>query len=180
MRETLFFLAILFAGVVSAQSIQADKKELHDLLEERRQKFDAYSMSIEKRSGIFGNKTKGDIKKSNEVLQEIVGTDNKIIRSLNRVVDFRNYEKVSMNYDLRDRDQTLTNLQAAVDTLAKQTDTLTLSNEKLKAKLVARNFLMFFFMFLSFALLGKNILKWRKEKQRNEIFSDRSPGDIQV
>jgi len=126
---------VLFSLKNYSQDISVDKKELHDLLESRKQKFGSYSSSLSKRSGIFGNKTKRDIQKSNEVLIDIVKTDNMIISSLNRVVDFRNFEKTNMNYDIRQRDDELQNLRKASDTLAKQVDVLTLSNAKGKSQI---------------------------------------------
>jgi len=41
-----------------------EKERLKELLDERKEKFDSYFSSIEKRSGIFGNKTKKDMQKS--------------------------------------------------------------------------------------------------------------------
>ena len=97
-----------------------EKKKLYDLLEQRKQRFNSYSSSIEKRSGIFGNKTKKDIQQSNEILREIVRTDNDIINVLNRAVDFKTYEKVNLNYNVNENSQQLENLTRATDTLEKQ------------------------------------------------------------
>ena len=157
---------VLASCVLIAQSsVQRDRMELRQLLSERQQKFDSFSLSLEKRSGIFGNKTKGDMKASNEVLIEIVKTDNKIIRSLNRVVDFRNYEKVTMNYDLRDRNSTLNGLATAVDTLSKQNEALAARNAMLEYRMNKENVLLFILGCSSLTLF---IMYRRKKKQDSQ------------
>ena len=101
MKKNLLLIATSFICIaVNAQSPNSSadtnnyyRKQLQELLINRHQKFDSYSKSLEQHSGIFGNKTKNDIRESNHVLIDIVKTDNHIIQALNRVVDFRNYEK---------------------------------------------------------------------------------------
>lgn len=154
MKWLLFFTLVFAASNARTQSSnQGDRKELYDLLSDRKQKFDSYSVLIERRSGIFGNQTKSDIKSSNEVLMEIVRTDNKIISTLNRVVDFRNYERVTMNYDLRERDEKLNSIQVATDTLSKRVDVLTEVNKTLKRKLMRTKLFLYVFGITSLALL---------------------------
>ena len=127
------FLVVNSLQLVAQGSI-TDRKDLHDLIDIRRKKFEAYSRSLEKRSGFFGNKTKKDMQHSNDVLSEIVETDNRIISQLNHVVDFRNFEKTTNNYDLHDRNEQLENLQHATDTLTKQVDALAITNASFKSK----------------------------------------------
>jgi len=110
------------------------RQQLQQLLLEREAKFSSYSKSLEEKSGIFGNKTKKDILRSNDVLINLVRTDNKIIAVLNRVVDFRNFEKVSFTYDKMESRQHLNNLIKATDTLSKQVTELKDLNLSLKAK----------------------------------------------
>src|SRR4051812_44629981 len=95
------FVCMLMSGAMAQTGASdIDKAELKSLLEERQAKFNSYSASLEKRSGIFGNKTKNDIKKSSEVLIDLVKADNRIISTLYRV-DFRTYQKVNMYYDMQ-------------------------------------------------------------------------------
>lgn len=146
--KKIFFLGLTFllplTGVLSQERKQqrtpdrtADRAELHKLLQERQKKFDTYSSSLEKRSGIFGGKTKMDIQRSNEVLTDIIESDNRIISVLNRVVDFKTYEKANMNYELLSCNERVGNLQRAVDALNKQMTSLGASNTTLQQK--ARN-----------------------------------------
>src|SRR6478736_3298015 len=99
--KKIFIMMLAFlmsaATALSQQKTQdrtADRAELQKLLEERQKKFSAYSESLRKRSGFFGGKSKADIQRSNEVLRDIIESDNKIMSVLNRVVDFKTYEKV--------------------------------------------------------------------------------------
>ncbi len=137
MRKKILLCFLLCLGMMKAlpQGSITERKDLHDLLETRRQKFDAYSGSLERKSGFFGNKTKKDVQKSNDVLTDILAIDNHIISLLNRVVDFRNYEKVNRNYDLYASREQLSNLEHAADTLLKQLDASTVLNAHLKTKI---------------------------------------------
>ncbi|MEO8151062.1 MAG: hypothetical protein ABI723_25740 [Bacteroidia bacterium] len=144
-RHLVFQVLIcLSSSITIAQNTSNNRKELYDLLYERKQKFDSYSVSLEKRSGIFGNKTKSDIKRSNEVLIEIVKTDNRIISALNRVADFKDFEKVNLTYDAGARNDQLNNLLQATDTLAKQVDLLSASNKQLEIKNQQITWLLYF------------------------------------
>jgi hypothetical protein len=140
---TGILLFISLSAFAQERSTDQDRRELQDLLTVRKEKFDAYAQSLERRSGIFGGKTKGDLKASQSVLIDIVETDNKIIRSLNRVVDFRNYEKVNMNYDLSERDKRLDGLMQSVDTLSKRADMLTAQNSLLERQVTIRTIFIY-------------------------------------
>ena len=137
----LFFLSLQASA--SPDSTAADRRELHDLLMERHEKFELYARSLAKKSGFFGNKTKADLRASHDMLADIVETDNKIIRTLNRVVDFRNYEKANMNYDLRDRDIRLEGLLHAADTLSKKAEALTKQNQLLERQITLRTIFIY-------------------------------------
>jgi cell division protein FtsB len=141
MKKIFLFILALFMSAETvlpqektAQDRTADRAELQKLLEERQKKFNTYSESLKKRSGFFGGKSKGDIQHSNEVLRDIIETDNRMISVLNRVVDFKTYEKVNMNYDLLSCNERVENLQRAVDVLNNRVTTFASSNDDLKKK----------------------------------------------
>jgi hypothetical protein len=149
----LLLMCCAFPGESVAQSTNADRMELVKLLEERKRKFDAYATSIEKRTGIFGNKTKKDMLASNNVLTEIVRIDNKIISVLNRTVDFKNYEKINMNYDVQAHADRVNQLLKSVYTLQKQVQVLQSNKTYLTEKLGRLQLVMIFLVTLSIALL---------------------------
>jgi hypothetical protein len=162
--KSLFLLSIicLCYSIINAQEpTAADRKELHDLLEARKIKFDSYSESLQKHSGIFGIRTKNDMKKSNEVLVDIVQTDNRIISALYRVVDFKTFEKVNMNYDNRQKDEVVNNLTHATDTLSKQLDVVKASY---RAERQRANILQYG-IYLLLAIIGWMLIqRWRKNR----------------
>lgn len=145
----MFLLNLLIINMsilgYAQRSTITERIELQRLLEERKMKFDTFIVSLEKRSGIFGNKTKKDIQRSNDVLKEIVVTDNNIIRVLNRAVDFKNYEKTSITYDYAKQEDQLANLLHAADILSKQVETLQAENASLKIKSRKLQLLVFLF-----------------------------------
>ena len=164
----IFFLTLLLSAVTvlsqerTTQDRTADRAELQKRLEERQKKFDAYSESLKKRSGFFGGKSKADIQHSNAVLRDIIETDNQIIKVLNRVVDFRTYEKVNMNYDLLSCNERVTNLQNAVEMLNNRVSKLASSNAELDKKAGNFKFLSTVFGILVLGLvifIGWNRLK---------------------
>lgn len=106
-----------------------DRMELQGLLAERAKNFSAYTSSIQKRSGIFGNKTKSDIQRSNEVLLAIVTLDNNIMDALNRALSYKSFEKATDNYSKSDCEMRLKQSMQVTDTLMKQ---LTLVEKKIK------------------------------------------------
>ena len=165
---TILFFATLISFKVSAQSTPVDRQQLMKLLEERRSKFDAYAASIEKHSGFFGNKTKKDMQQSNEVLTEIVQTDNRIISVLNRTVDFKNYEKVNLNYDVQSHADRVNNLLHSVDTLQKQVVALNTNKSNLDKRV--QHFKFIIFLFATFAV-GLFFLLIRKRKKSSGIHS---------
>ena len=160
MKTLILFNCLVFATALQifAQGTTEERKDLHDLIEIRRSKFESYSHSLEQKSGIFGNKTKRDMQLSNEVLSEIVETDNRIISLLNHVVNFRSYEKVNNTYDLIERNEQVQNLERATDTLIKQVDKLTISNAAYKTKTIRLKWSVYGLLLV---LLWMFIQNWR-------------------
>jgi hypothetical protein len=139
-----------------------DRKDLQQLLDERKAKFDSYTSSLDKRSGIFGNKTKKDIQASNEVLINIVQTDNRIISTLYRVIDLRNLETSNTKFDVLKQNQNYDNLLNATDTLSKQVSVLSDTNKALKSKTLKFQTLFYVALALLIFMLFRN---WKKGRQ---------------
>jgi hypothetical protein len=123
MIKKIFLISALIISCLhsNAQQMQMeDRMNLQKLLAERAKNFSAYTSSIQKRSGIFGNKTKADILKSNEVLLAIVTLDNDIMDALNRALSYKTFEKTTDNYSSRDCELRLKQSMHVTDTLMKQ------------------------------------------------------------
>lgn len=72
---------------------------VNTLLAERSSKFGQYDQSLTQKTGIFGWQTRKDIKKSNEILRQVVLTDNNIFKELKVLMDYKdvkNQQKVEV------------------------------------------------------------------------------------
>jgi hypothetical protein len=95
----LYFLC-LFPAFVFAQKSNSDslayqlqRAKINQMLEQRRQKFGQYDQSLKMHTGIFGLQTKKDIRRSNDILMDIVKTDDDIFRELKILMDYRVFQQ---------------------------------------------------------------------------------------
>ncbi|WP_026898301.1 hypothetical protein [Daejeonella oryzae] len=96
----LFILISGFSQVLMAQNdssaYQIQRKKINGLLNERSEKFGQYDQSLIRRTGIFGLKTKKDMQRSNDILTDIVLTDNSIFKELKILLDYKDLEKTTI------------------------------------------------------------------------------------
>lgn len=125
----LLLITIPFCASAVQDSVKQkdEKRALRMLLKERKEKFAQYTEHIDDKSGFFGNHSKRDLKEINEVLKDIVRTDNNIITELERLLDQRKFENFRSEYETKRAGEELVALQeqnekliAANDTLVKQ------------------------------------------------------------
>jgi len=74
-----------------AYQLQRDK--INHMLDVRKQKFGQYDQSLSKHTGIFGLQTKKDIRRSNDILMDIVKTDDDLFREIKVLMDYRVYQQ---------------------------------------------------------------------------------------
>ena len=92
-------IVVLFFGInqIFAQSdssaYEVQRIIINQLLAERSSRFGQYENSLDKRTGIFGLKTKKDMQFSNDILRQIVLTDNDIFSELKILLDYKDLEK---------------------------------------------------------------------------------------
>jgi len=113
-------ISIFLFHHLQAQDSLANITELQKLLKDRKDRFEEYATAADKKSGIFGTKTKKDLEKSREILFQIVKTDNNILNELNHAIVNRGIAKADYSYDQMEYKQTIDRLTQAVDTLNKQ------------------------------------------------------------
>jgi len=95
----LCFLCLLPAFVFAQKSnsdslaYQLQRAKINQMLEGRRQKFGQYDQSLHMHTGIFGLQTKKDIRRSNDILMDIVKTDDDIFRELKILMDYRVFQQ---------------------------------------------------------------------------------------
>ena len=139
MKILLIILLLFFYENLNALHIDSTRTELLQLLKGRKDLFDQYSASLNKKSGFFGNRTKNDLKDSQDKLVAIVSADNKIMNSLNRTLDFRNFEKLNMSYDANSFEERIKNLLRLNDTLSNQNVVYKQENKKFQTIIKKHN-----------------------------------------
>jgi hypothetical protein len=162
MKKTflLILLCFLFAGAYAQSNTdsvayQAQRKKINSMLAVRSQKFGQYDKSLSEHTGIFGLQTKKDIRRSNDILMDIVKTDNDIYAQLKILLDYRTFQQSQVQDKSKETENTslgfmytITRLQNQVALLKKQAD----ANVELQEK-TSRNFIIVVFILLFVILL---------------------------
>lgn len=118
---------------------QLQRKKINAMLELRTQKFSQYDESLSQHTGIFGLQTKKDIRRSNDILMNIVKTDNEIFQQLKILLDYRAFQQTQVqNQSAQVSDKalaymtTITKLRDQLEKVTKQAEEEQKSYEKTK------------------------------------------------
>lgn len=132
MKKCIYLLLLLFIQFQAkaqqdTSTYAAQRVKVNALLNERSEKFGQYDESLNQRTGIFGWQTKKDIKNSNEILREVVLTDNNIFKELKILMEYKdlqNQQKVAVADHSQERIEgymkTIKKLQDQNEILTKQ------------------------------------------------------------
>lgn len=133
-KKICIALALLVCYIKTAGSDLDNiyRQQLQQLLEQRQQHFVAYTQSLDKNSGLFNNRTKRDITGTNNILKNLIKTDNEIIDVLNRIISANKFDKAGSGFAYIEKIQNTQSLLNIVDTLNKQLVLLSRQNNKLK------------------------------------------------
>lgn len=72
---------------------EQQREHVNQLLEDRSKRFGEFDISLQQKTGVFGIfKTKGDMQKSIDILQQVVITDNKIFLETKKLLDLKDYQ----------------------------------------------------------------------------------------
>ncbi|WP_199561001.1 hypothetical protein [Mucilaginibacter hurinus] len=114
---------------VNADSVayEHQRAKINSLLALRKQKFGQYDVSLTKKTGIFGWQTKKDIRRSNEILMDIVQADNNIFKELKILLDYRTFQQTQAQTQVQEREKDRLAYINTINRLRKQ-------HEDLKAK----------------------------------------------
>ncbi|NNM15609.1 MAG: hypothetical protein HKO56_03035 [Bacteroidia bacterium] len=131
----LVFFALQSANalVVQVDTAQADKRYLLELLEKRKALFNEYSSLNEMKTGIFKNRTKKDVMRSKQMLNNIIALDNKIINELDRMFEHNQFQKLSLGVDMLDYELQLNKHRVGISAL--QNEIQYLKNDKAELEL---------------------------------------------
>ncbi|MGZ3754169.1 MAG: hypothetical protein ACXVAY_22225 [Mucilaginibacter sp.] len=142
---TCFLFTAAFAQATKdSAAYEAQRNLINDMLKQRSQKFGQYDQSLSQHTGIFGFQTKKDIRRSNDILMDIVKTDNDIYAQLKILLDYRAFQQTQTQDHSKQTEQnnlvfmnTINKLEAVNNKLKQQLD----DAEKSK-KTAARNFIL--------------------------------------
>ncbi|MDN3588332.1 hypothetical protein QWY86_16740 [Pedobacter aquatilis] len=137
MKKYFYLIAIILLNYQAfaqqdTTAYAAQRVKVNTLLAERSQKFGQYDESLNQRTGIFGWQTKKDIKNSNEILRQVVLTDNNIFKELKILMDYKdlqNQQKVAVADNSQER---IENYMRSIKKLQDQ-------NEALKSEIEKKN-----------------------------------------
>lgn len=116
---------------------ELQRKKVNSLLDQRRAKFGQYDVSLSKHTGIFGLQTKKDIRRSNEILMDIVQTDNNIFNELKILLNYRTSLQEQAQAQIVERENDRLSFITTINRLRKQQDDIKLKlaeQEKISAK----------------------------------------------
>ena len=143
----------------SAYEVQRNK--INQLLGERSGRFGQYESSLGKRTGIFGLKTKKDMQFSNDILRQIVLTDNDIFSELKILLDYKDLEKKQVETRAVTVKSRIDRFQATITRLQQENEKLRAESEK---KEVSKERISVFQVILFIALLISLFYIYRLKK----------------
>ena len=151
---------ILLIGNAFAQTnsdslaYELQRTKINSMLAVRSQKFGKYDQSLSQHTGIFGLQTKKDIRRSNDILMDIVKTDNAIYKQLKILLDYRTFQQTQVADKSKEIESTnlhymntINTLRSQNEKLVKEANDLQLKNERLSRSYV-----------LTFILIGIGIV----------------------
>ncbi|HTK19704.1 MAG TPA: hypothetical protein VL442_09340 [Mucilaginibacter sp.] len=128
------FPVLVFAQKSNSDSLayQLQRTKINQMLENRRQKFGQYDQSLKKHTGIFGLQTKKDIRRSNDILMDIVKTDDDIFRELKILMDYRVFQQQQAQTHSNESENVTLAYMNTINRLRSQIDQLKQEAEKEK------------------------------------------------
>lgn len=119
-------LALTASAQFKSDSVayQQQRKKINAMLAERSRKFGQYDESLSKHTGIFGLQTKKDIRRSNDILMDIIKTDNDIYRELKILLEFRTFQQKQVQTKSTEAENSNLGYMTTINTLRAQMDAL--------------------------------------------------------
>jgi len=158
-------LAFLNSSIATAQDTLAyeiQRQKVNKLLNERSQRFGEYNQSLQKKTGIFGLKTKKDMQASIDILKDIVLTDNHIFKETKVLVDYKDLEKTSITAQAEESEDRIDGYVKTISKLQKEQE----SQQKLINKLEStaqRNLILFLFFLFTTGILTYLAIKIKRK-----------------
>ena len=117
---------------VSADSIayQLQRKKINSMLDARKLRFGQYSQSLNEHTGIFGLQTKSDIRRSNDILMDIVKTDDNIYKELKILLEYRAFQQRQIESHSKEAENNNLGFMNTINKLRQQNAQLKVSAQK--------------------------------------------------
>ncbi len=103
---------------------QLQRQKINNMLDQRALKFGQYQESLGKRTGIFGLQTKKDIRRSDDILMDIVKTDNAIYRELKILFDYTIFQRTQVQSHSKEAEKSNLGYMTTINRLRAQVDQL--------------------------------------------------------
>lgn len=122
----ILLLSVTATAQHSSDSIayQQQRKKINLMLAERTKKFGLYDESLTRHTGIFGLQTKKDIRRSNDILMDMVKTDNDIYKELKILLEFRAFQQKQVQTKSKEAESSSLGYMTTINTLRSQNEAL--------------------------------------------------------
>ncbi|WP_100341534.1 hypothetical protein [Mucilaginibacter auburnensis] len=127
---TVINTAAFGQGRSDSAAYEMQRKKINSMLNERSAKFGQYDASLSQHTGIFGLQTKKDIRRSNEILMDIVRTDNEIYRQLKILLDYRAFQQTQVQQKAKQVENSQLGFLYSIKKLQDEVAKLRSANEK--------------------------------------------------
>jgi hypothetical protein len=129
-RFIVFILFVLATAEAFAQSnsdslaYQLQRAKINAMLAQRAQQFGQYDQSLTMHTGIFGLQTKKDIRRSNDILMDIVKKDDDIYKQIKILLDFRTFQQKQVQTHYKAVEDNTIGYMTAINKLRNEVDHL--------------------------------------------------------
>jgi hypothetical protein len=107
-----------------------ERKKINNMLQERAAKFGQYDESLRMHTGIFGFQTKKDIRRSNDILMDIVKTDDDIYKEIKILMEYRVFQQTQAQTHSQETDRYNMGFLNAINKLRTELDRTKAEDEK--------------------------------------------------
>jgi hypothetical protein len=170
-RFVLLVLICLWCADTYAQKVNADslayqlqREKINHMLDARKEKFGQYDQSLRMHTGIFGLQTKKDIRRSNDILMDIVKTDDDLFKEIKILMDYRIFQQQQVQSKSVETENVNLGFMNTINRLRKQIDQSKQDTQKEKERHgnIIRTFIILFVLMLGsilYLLIKKRAVK---------------------
>jgi hypothetical protein len=99
-----------------------ERSKINSMLQARAEKFGQYDESLRQHTGIFGFQTKKDIRRSNDILMDIVKTDDDIYKEIKVLMEYRVFQQTQAQTHSQETDENNLGFMNTINKLRNELD----------------------------------------------------------